>query len=235
MGANPIFVFRLARTKDGFCNVGRRRIWTRMQSPAWATLDSDLITLGQARHSIHLGRSPYPVRNPQAPAGTMARAVDNPKGESRTGHQPGRTRVSGRRTTGPDASLCLWHKSLGYVRLHTTPSPGMLRMQALRWPGPGSTSCTRREEGLLETRGLKQAWPSRRARTPNQDHGRKPLSGPGLKMEGGGAGGARREAGRHIRRHALRRLVYSGSPRDVECMQPGRSRGNQLPGRLWAR
>ena len=35
---------------------------------------------------MQLGRNPPPAWNPQDPAGIMARAVDIPRGESRTGH-----------------------------------------------------------------------------------------------------------------------------------------------------
>ena len=78
--------------------------------------------------------------------------------------------------------------------------------------------------------------------------GRKPSRSPGPGMERGGAGVARREAGAHIRtrsgvpnRFLPPRLATgpdplgSGSGTQIaargRCMQPGRSQGNQLPGR----
>ena len=73
-----------------------------------------------------LDRSPYPAWNSQAPARTMARAVGAPRGESRTGHHPGRTRL-GPTYTWPRRSPVLRFKSSGYVGQHTKPSPGTLR------------------------------------------------------------------------------------------------------------
>jgi len=215
-------------------------------------LDSD--SSGRARPvrrpGTRHGRNPHPAWNPPDPAGTMAWAVDVPRGESRTGHHPGRTRFSGRRTPGPDASLFYGSKARGTAA--RTPLPPLGRSgyatQALRRPGPRSASGTGRGEGPLVTLGPNSARPSQWARSLKQDPGGSlsATRAPGWKevalVERGGkqvhTSGPDQGTPPDSRRHASRRakprgkrLACSGSPRDVGCMQPGRSRGNQLPGR----
>jgi hypothetical protein len=98
----------------------------------------------------------------------------------------------------------------------------MNRLYPVRRPGPGIASGTGREEGPLESRCMKPARPSRRARSLNQDPWRKPQRGPGPGMEGGGTGGARREAGPHIRARSgdpngflASRLATGEAPREA--------------------
>ena len=153
-------------------------------------------------------RNPHPAWNPPDPAGTMAWAVDVPRGESRTGHHPGRARISGRRTPGPDASLFYGSKARGTAA--RTPFPPLGRSgyatrkaappleqaarrggptsiarppQALRRPGPRSASGTGRGEGPLVTLGPNSARPSQWARSLNQDPGGSPSAAraPGWK------------------------------------------------------
>ena len=131
-GKGPLVspIRRLAGTGDQCCNVGRRRIWTRIKSTHQRVPTPTFSTLPRAwpggLHALLDGRNLHGAWNPQAPAGTMAWAVDVPRGESQQGSHLCRTRDSGRSIPGPGASLIVQRP--GYVGQHTTPSSGAPRV-----------------------------------------------------------------------------------------------------------
>ena len=197
-----------------------------MHPSAWATLDSDLTSSGQTRRGQHthltgsrtqrgtrrpprepwLGRWAHPgvsLGRVITPAGLESRAdvhlaptlpcsAVQKLGVRRAAHQALPWDAQGMPPKRPHHHQS--RRREGEARTVIARPP-----PALRWPGPDSASGTGREKGPLKTRGPRSARPSHWARLLNQDSGRKPQRGPGPRMERGGAGGVRREAGSHIR------------------------------------
>ncbi len=155
---------------------------------------------------------------------------------------PSWTRVPVRRIPRPGVPLRVSRMAPGYARLHPIPAPGTSRVRhpkgrttaragshwdtkeprpALGQPGPRSESGTR--PGPTETRCLSQpGGPGQERWRPIATYGpgRKPLRGPNTQP--------------HVPRRARPAgigLRHPGSQHEDGCMQPGRSQGNQLPGR----
>ena len=157
----------------------------------------------------------------------------------------------------PDRTLTLPPRPPGYATQKATPLRERAATGPLREPGQHSGSQGRPGPSPVpDSDGPLNPAPHRLGRPRAGESaplttigpGRKPLRNPGPGMERGGAGVARREAGAHIRtrsgvpnRFLPPRLATgpdplgSGSGTQIaargRCMQPGRSQGNQLPGR----
>jgi hypothetical protein len=153
---------------DGYCNVGRRRIWTRIKRTFQRALSdpsgSRLRAYPGGEPCPTLDRSPYSAWNPQDPAGTMAQAVDDPGESHGWAVTPGRARASHRRNS-PWRPSSRHVNGLGYAGAHNLPisgtpmacrqkgrttvraggvkrrpDPNALSPQALRRPGSATSS-----------------------------------------------------------------------------------------------
>ena len=117
---------------DGYCNVGRRRIWTRIKRTFQRALSERRVSRPRARLGSELccilGRNPHSAWNPQAPAGTMAQAGGEPGVSHGRAVTPGRARASHRRNSPwRPSSRTVNGLGPGYVGAHTTPNSGAPR------------------------------------------------------------------------------------------------------------